>query len=73
MKTDGEWLFWFRLKNYSSAKRSADENEVEISSQDMLDPNACRSVLMGANRARLMTALMPACELVQRPAHLRKP
>lgn len=73
VKTDGEWLFWFRLMNYSSAKRSADENQVEVGSQAMLDPNACRSVLMAANRGRVMTASMPACEFVQRSLPTRKP
>lgn len=65
VKTDGEWLFWFRLNNYSIAKKLRDAAPVAGGLRSMVDADACRSALMAANRLHVMSAAMPACELAQ--------
>lgn len=65
VKTDGEWLFWYRLNNYSIAKQLREPAPVASGLRSMVDPDACRSALMAVNRSHAMTAAMPACELAQ--------
>ena len=73
VKTDGEWLFWYRLNNYSIAKQFRDPAPATIGLRSMVDPDACRSALMVANRSHVMTAAMPACELAQPGGKARTP
>ena len=69
VKTDGEWLFWYRLSSWSGARQAqvaaearGGRAQVQAGVQTMQDADACRSALMLANRARVMKAVMPACE-----------
>ena len=73
VRTDGEWLFWFRLKRYSLATASSEDLRAVSSMQIMRDTNACRSALMVALRSRVMKAEMPDCEAPVRFPSKHKP
>ncbi len=63
VRTDGEWLFWYRLNNYSIAKHLATAHQADRGLVSVTNPDACRNALIVANRSRVMAASMPACEL----------
>ena len=73
VKTDGEWLFWYRLQDYRITNPSSKEVAVVSGLERMPDANACRSELMVALRAGRMTALMPDCEPDQSSSPKRRP
>lgn len=70
--SDGEWLLWLRLNNYSIAKL-VDAARGKGGPQPMRDPEACRSALIAINRMRVMPAVLPACDMTQRPGATRTP
>ena len=53
VKTDGEWLFWFRLKNYSTARQAADDNQAQAGSARH-GGYGCVSVSVGSTPTGLM-------------------